>query len=81
MVLIFQKVISCGPEKESCVANQTLKDKSCLVPCSGLYADIADDSLKQTTQAFEQNMIKGKIIIDIALRTTYIRFLLADSRA
>ena len=71
----------CGPEKESCVANQTLKNKSCLVPCSGLYADIADDSLKQTTQAFEQNMIKGKILIDIALRTTYIRFLLADSRA
>ena len=40
----------CGPERESCVENQTLRDKSCLVPWTGLYADIADDSLEQTTQ-------------------------------
>ena len=33
----------CGPESEDCVANQTLKDKSCLVPCAGLYADIVED--------------------------------------
>ena len=67
MVLMFQTVVSCGPEKESCVTNQTLKDKSCLVPCTGLYADIVDDSLKQTTQAFDQNMIKGEISIVFAL--------------
>ena len=59
MVFTLQVSNFCGPEKESCVANQTLKDKSCLVPCTGLHADIADDSLKQTTQALEQNMIKG----------------------
>ena len=41
----------CGPERESCVANQTLKDKSCLVPCSGLYADIWDNSVKQNMMA------------------------------
>ena len=50
----------CGPEKESCVANQTLKDKSCLVSCTGLYADIADDSRYQSMQ---QNMMKGIIIL------------------
>ena len=43
---------------------QTLKDKSCLVPCSGLYADIADDSLQQTTQAaFEHNLMKGETLV------------------
>ena len=47
----------CGPEKESCVANQTLKDGEYLVPCDGLYADIADDSLEQN---LEQNMISLK---------------------
>ena len=36
----------CGPEKESCAAKQILKDKKCLVPCAGLYADIVDNSLK-----------------------------------
>ena len=28
--------------------SQSLKDNICLVPCSGLYADITEDSLKQT---------------------------------
>ena len=42
-----QESIACGPEKEHCVKNQTLKDKNCLVSCEGLYADISDDSLKQ----------------------------------
>ena len=46
----LQESAFCGPERESCVENQTLRDKSCLVPCTGLYADIADDSLEQTTQ-------------------------------
>ena len=45
---------------ERCVANQTLKDKSCAIPCTGLYADIADDSPKQTLQAFDKNVMKGK---------------------
>ena len=42
----------CGPKEESCVENQTLKDPQCLLPCSGLYADITDDSL-------EQNIMQG----------------------
>ena len=50
----LQDFTSCGLEKDSCVANQNLKDESCLIPCSGLYADIVDDSLKE-------NMIKGQI--------------------
>ena len=53
LVPILQVVPFCGPEKENCVANQTLKDKSCLVSCDGLYADIEDDSLKQ-------NVVKGR---------------------
>ena len=52
----MQVFTPCGPAKESCVANQNLKDESCLIPCSGLYADVVDDSLKE-------NMIKGQICI------------------
>ena len=47
-----QGFATCGPEKEICVRNQTLKDQNCLVPCDGLYADILDGSLKQ-------NVMKG----------------------
>ena len=57
----------CGPEKESCVGNQTLRDKSCLVPCTGLYADITDDNFKQTSQAFDQNVLKGNVNLDVLL--------------
>ena len=52
----------CGPDKENCVKDQTFKDKSCLIPCTGLHADIADDSLRQTTQALEQNVLKGSVL-------------------
>ena len=41
---MFQVLGMCGPEKECCVGNQTLRDNSCLVPCAGLYAYISDDS-------------------------------------
>ena len=41
MVTYFQEFTFCGPEKESCVGNQTLRDKSCLIPCTGLYADVS----------------------------------------
>ena len=57
--MLLKGFTSCGPEKEDCVGKQTLKDQSCLIPCTGLYADIEDDSLKQTVEAFEQNMMKG----------------------
>ena len=46
----------CGPREEKCVANQTLRDKNCLIPCTGLFADIMDDS-------FEKYVIKGMILI------------------
>ena len=52
----------CGPEKETCVANQTLNDVNCLVSCDGLYADIEDDSLKQ-------NVVKGRCYCDCHLFT------------
>ena len=58
MVAILQVFTFCGPEKEGCIANQTLKDKNCLIPCTGLYADITEDSLKQSTQAFDKDMKK-----------------------
>ena len=61
LVPILQVVPFCGPEKESCAANQTLRDQTCLVPCSGLYADIQDNSLKQTMQAFKQETMTGRI--------------------
>ena len=51
---ICQDFALCGLEKETCVAKQTLKDTKCLVPCDGLYADIADNY--DTTI---QNMKKG----------------------
>ena len=60
MVAILQVFTFCGPEKEGCIANLTLKDKNSLIPCTGLYADITEDSLKQSTQAFEKDMKKGK---------------------
>ena len=53
MSSVCKDVTICGPEKDTCIANLTLKDKSCLVPCDGLYADVADNSLKQ-------NVMKGK---------------------
>ena len=63
IVSILQVSAFCGLEEENCVANQTLKGKSCLIPCTGLYADIVDDYLKQTTHAFEQNVMQGKMLI------------------
>ena len=57
----------CGPDKGDCIANQTLDDTSCLAPCTGLYADVADDTLYQLklqtmedlVKSLEENMIKG----------------------
>ena len=53
---VCQEFASCGPEKETCVANQTLKDITCLVPCDGLYADIEDGSLKQNVMKGSQSL-------------------------
>ena len=78
MVTYFQEFASCGPEKGSCVGNQTLKNQSCLVPCTGLYADISDNF--QMT-AFDQNVIKGEILPSLALSSILIRFQRPDSRA
>ena len=50
----------CTPKNEDCVKRQPLKDKSCLVPCTGLYADVPSD-YKQDTEALEQNVIKGNL--------------------
>ena len=48
----------CGPEKESCVVKQPLTDKRCLVPCTGLYADIEDNYL-------QANVIAGRVLLNI----------------
>ena len=77
MVFILQVFNLCGPEKESCVSNQTLRHTSCLVSCAGIYADIADDSLireslkplkslKQTTKAFEKDVMKGSVLVKVS---------------
>ena len=56
----------CGPGEEGCVSSQTLKDESCLVPCSGLYADIADDSLnRQNLADLEKNVLEGVVILKL----------------
>ena len=67
---ILQEFTFCGLTKEDCVTNQTLRCKSCWVPCTGLYADVADDSSKQATQALELNVqafkkdvVEGKVLI------------------
>ena len=44
--------IYCGPEKEDCVQNQKLTDPTCLVPCSGIYADVTDNSLAVALQRY-----------------------------
>ena len=50
--IFWQEFVSCTPESETCVANQTLKDKNCLVACDGVYADIAlsRDAMNQNTK-------------------------------
>ena len=53
----FQDITNCGLEKETCVANQTLRDRSCLVSCDGLYADISD--LYQSVESLKQNVLTG----------------------
>ena len=65
----------CGPLEEDCVANQTLKDKSCLIPCTGLYADITDYSVKQSGEAFEKYVVEGKNLKEfVVLIRTQTRF-------
>ena len=49
---------------EGCIGNQTFKDKRCLIPCSGLYADTEDDSLKHDMAAFEQYMQTGRLLCE-----------------
>ena len=39
------------PREEGLRANVTLKDKECLIPCDGLYADIENFDLRQITMA------------------------------
>ena len=65
----------CGPLEEDCVTNQTLKDKNCLIPCAGLYADITDYSGKQSGEAFEKYVVEGKNLKEfVVLIRTQTRF-------
>ena len=52
----MQESAYCRPENEKCVANQTLKNPKCLVPCEGLYADITDDFLSQNMVKMSQEL-------------------------
>ena len=63
--ICLQELTYCGPKNEVCVQNQTLRNQKCLVPCEGLYADIADDSLNQKLDdvyAVVQQKIGGSIL-------------------
>ena len=62
---MIQEFPFCGPEQETCAANQTLEDEDCLVPCEGLYADLADDTLKQNMVSLEENTMKGLDILHL----------------
>ena len=57
IIRFVQVFTSCGPEKERCVQTQIVQDESCWIPCAGLYADVWDDSTKQTLQ----NVMKGRM--------------------
>ena len=48
---LLQEIPYCGREKETCIANVTLRDNECLIPCEGLYADIENFDLRQITMA------------------------------
>ena len=37
----------CSPKEESCVKTQPTLDESCLVPCTGLYADVSEELFLQ----------------------------------
>ena len=71
--LTKQDSIYCGPAMETCVVNQTLKDRSCLVPCEGLYAYIEDGSLKENVmtsfKAISQQW--GNKYVDAALQQVF----------
>ena len=58
---MLQEFTICGPEKESCVATKTVNDKSCLVTCAGLYADVEDnvDDVREAVQTLAQELRKG----------------------
>ena len=61
----FKVSAYCGLLEEECVSNQTLKSENCLIPCTGLYADVRDtnsvlenaDSTQQ--EAFQLYVEKG----------------------
>ena len=52
----MQELAYCGPDEENCIANQTMRDKSCLVPCDGIYAYITahekDEDVKSVTSRY-----------------------------
>ena len=67
----------CGPGEADCVSNQTLKDESCLVPCSGLHADIADDSRirksRHRTETLEKNVLEGIAKLTFIPKSDYLQ--------
>ena len=56
---LLQEISFCGPEHRNCVTSPFVYNKSCLVPCDGLYADI--DSLKKDLDSLRQDLVKGTI--------------------
>ena len=58
MYYVLQALGFCGPDMEDCVQSQTVRDKSCLASCTGLYADISDDFFSKNLQ---QTLIKGNV--------------------
>ena len=47
---------ACSPEKESCIVDQAFPDENCLVPCTGLYADVSEEHfLQQLRQQFSNS--------------------------
>ena len=71
----MQDLTYCGPKNEVCVQNQTLGNQKCLVPCEGLYADIADDQKLDAVYAVVQQKIGGRILMTLS----YPKFVLANN--
>ena len=73
----MQELTYCGPQNEMCVQKQTLENQKCLVPCEGLYADIADDSLNKkldAVYAVVQQKIGGSILKILSYRISCLNF-------
>ena len=66
----------CGPDKDSCIAEQPLHDRGCLVPCSGIYADITEELFLQNLRREQSKSkhVKAQDKEEDALVQEYLKY-------